>query len=668
MTPPAAARRLSSIARERWPLVAATVLGVLLCFSGAWRAVELRMFDWLVVHTAPNRMTLPITVVSIDEESMAAIGQQWPWRRGLHARLLDRLSEAGAAVVAFDLVFAEASPDRTQDDDLARAIAAFGPVVLASNLEFRDAARVRQWIRVDPLPAFVTAGASPGLATLRIDGDGVQRAIPLSQSAFWRVVLDRFAERHPGVVARLDADERDRIRYLGGSGTFPQIPYYRLLDPDRHLSANWKEALRDNIVLVGRTLKTTTELASAVPDAFLTPLFSVTGELMPGVEIHANIIANMIAGETLSEASRVWTIALLIVAMLVVGATTSTWHPLRAGLWTLAVIAAIAGLEAWLFGMQRVWLPGGAAMAAVVIAFGAQGTASFLAEQARRREMRRAFALYVAPAVVDEIIAHPEKIGLAGERREISLLFTDLAGFTGISERLPAEEAASLLNRHLTEMTEIVLRHGGTVDKFIGDAVMAFWGAPIADSQQSAHALAAAIDMQRKTAATRAEILAAGGPELRMRIGLHRGECIVGNLGGAGRFAYTAVGDCVNLASRLEGINGAYGTEILLSGSFADALEGSVLLRPVDVVRAKGKQQPVALFTPCDDAALIEASAPALDAYRRGDWPAALALWERLADAYPADPVARVFVTRLRRWAEHGWPESWEGVYTLDAK
>ena len=661
-------QRWSAVARERWPLLAAAVIGVLLCFSSAWRTLELKSYDWLVVHTAPGRVTLPITIVAIDEESMAAIGRQWPWPRSLHARLLDRLREAGAAVVAFDLVFGERSSDPEEDRAFARAIGAFGPVVLASNLEVRDTARSREWIRVDALPMFLEAGATPGLATIRTDVDGVQRAVPLSQSALWRAVLERFAATHPGVVARLHANEDDRIRYLGGARTFPTIPYHRLLDADRQLSTNWKEALQDNIVLVGRTLKTTTELASAVPDMFLTPWFSVTGELMPGVEIHANVIANMIAGETLSEAPRAWSVVALLAALLVAAATSRSWDPLKAGLWTLAIVLVIAGAEWGLFRYQRVWMAGGSAMTAVVIAFLAQGTVSFLAEQARRRELKRAFALYVSPAVVDEIVAHPEKLGLAGDRREITLLFTDLAGFTGISERLPAEEAARLLNRHLTEMTEIVLRHGGTLDKFIGDAVMAFWGAPIADDGQAAHALTAAIEMQERTARTRAEIVSGGGPELRMRIGLHRGECIVGNLGGSGRFAYTAVGDCVNLASRLEGINGAYGTGILMSGTLAESLPGSVGLRPVDVVRAKGKTLPVALFTPCDDAALAAKSASALDAYRRGDWPEACLQWERLAAEYPEDSIAKVFVKRLHGWALHGWPEPWDGVFTLEAK
>jgi adenylate cyclase len=332
------------------------------------------------------------------------------------------------------------------------------------------------------------------------------------------------------------------------------------------------------------------------------------------------------------------------------------------------LIAGIALLEWWLFREHGAWLPGGAAMAAFVVAHVVDVTGGFLAERARRRQLRRAFALYVAPAVVDEIVAHPERLGLHGHRREITLLFTDLAGFTHIAEELAAEEVARLLNRHLTDMTDIVLQHGGTVDKFIGDAVMAFWGAPVSDAEQSRHAVEAAMHMQASIAAMRADLAARGGPEMRMRIGLHRGECIVGNLGVTGRFAYTAVGDCVNLASRVEGVNSAYGSGILLTQAVADAVGSRIPLRLVDTVRVKGRSHPVTLFTPCDDAALVSRSAAALEAYRQGKWSEATALWDAFAAAYPEDPIARVFVARLRQWARDGWPDAWDGVFTLQAK
>ena len=651
-----------------WPVLAAGIIGLLLCFSAPWRSLELKAFDWFTVHTAPDRVSLPITIVAIDEESMANVGLQWPWPRSLHARLLDRLRDAGAAVVAFDVVFAEPSAEPQEDRLFAQAIREFGSVVLAANLEYRDTAATRQWIRIDPLPALLDAGATAGLATIKTDPDGFQRSIPMSENALWREVLAKFAQRHPGVVARTQGTESERIRYVGGAGTFVRIPYYRLLDPDKYLSANWREALRDNIVLVGRSLKTTTDLNIVQPDMFMTPFFSTTQELMPGVEVQANIIANMITGDTLSEAPRYYAILLVIAATLLVALTMPSWQPLHSGLWALGLGVAIALADWYLFRYQRVWLPAGAALSVVALGYAGQGARGFLREQARRKEIRRAFALYVSPEIVDEIVAHPESLRLGGDRRELTLLFTDLAGFTSISEKLSAEAVAQLLNRHLTEMTAIVMRHGGTVDKFIGDAVMAFWGAPIADADQSLHAVEAAIEMQRAIADMRAKLAAAGSPALHMRIGLHRGECIVGNMGSIDRFAYTAVGDCVNLASRLEGVNNVYGTGILLSDAVAHAVADRISLRPVDTVRVKGKQQPVALFTPCADPALVAQTVAALARYTHAEWAPALAQWENLAAAYPEDPVARIFIARLRLWSAQGWPQSWDGVTTLGAK
>lgn len=248
-------------------------------------------------------------------------------------------------------------------------------------------------------------------------------------------------------------------------------------------------------------------------------------------------------------------------------------------------------------------------------------------------------------------------------------MFTDLAGFTQIANTMPSEAVAELLNRHLSDMTEIVIRHGGTVDKFIGDSVMAFWGAPIADPQQAEHALAAALDMQAAMQALHDDVLLLGGPELRIYIGLHRSECVVGNLGGEKRFSYTAVGDSVNLASRLEGVSKVYGTTILLSGGVAAALgEAGQRLRQVDVVRVVGKRQAIAIHTPCADPQLRAMTEVAFAAYQRGEIEPALAAWQALQAQHLADTVADVFLERLARWQAEGLPADWDGITTLHSK
>lgn len=650
-----------------WAGIAAAVISLLISLTGLWHNVELKLFDQLIIATAPNSVNLPITIIGIDEPSFAKLKQQWPWSRSLHGRLLDNLHEAETAVVVFDVVFSEPT-SAAEDDAFAKAIRRHGNVVLAADLVYDEADSVRQWLRVEPLDLFSEAGAVTGFASVQIDPDGVQRQVPAYQDALWMRALSLLDKRSPGIVAQLNATPGMRIRYLGGPHSFTYIPYYQLLDPEKYLSPNWRDYLKDNIIIVGRDLKATTEVRSAQSDMFQTPYFGKNHQLMPGAEIQANLIANMVNGDALQEAHRAWSWLLWLFTAAVSIVLMRRWKPLHSGLVAFMVIGGIAVLDYSLFKWPLIWLPAAGAILTVLLVYLAQGGVAYFFEQQQRRQIKQAFSKYVAPAVVEEVIAQPEKLRLGGVRRELTLLFTDLAGFTSISEVLEAEQVAMILNRHLSEMTEIVLRHHGTVDKFIGDAVMAFWGAPILDSEQSLHAIRAAVEMQEKIAVMRQEIVAAGGPELSMRIGIHRGECIVGNMGGNNRFDYTAIGDAVNLASRLEGANKVYGTGILLSETVVEAVASQMGLRQVDTVRVKGKQIGVGIFTPCQNDYLVQLTESALAAYREGQWELALERWNAVMDNFINDPVAQVFLKRLLSMQKSGWPENWDGISTLESK
>lgn len=650
-----------------WAGISAALLALLISLSGLWHNLELKFFDRMIVATAPNQTKLPITIIGIDEPSFAELKQQWPWPRSMHARLLDKLSEAGAAVVAFDVVFSEPTPPE-EDEAFAQAIKRHGNVVLAADLIYDESNVARQWLRVEPLKLFSEHGAVTGFASVQIDPDGVQRQVPTNRDAFWRSTLTLLDKKSPGVVSQFDATTDMRIRYTGGPHTFKYIPYYKLLDPDKYQLSNWKEFLKNNIVLIGRDLKATTEVRSAQSDMFQTPFFVARHELMPGVEIHANLMSNMVNGDPIREAPRTWTLLLWLLTASTAILLMRRWKPVQSGVIGLGVMAGIAGADIILFTQLLIWVPAAGALLTVTLVYLAQGGVAYFFEQRQRRQMKQAFSMYVAPAVVEEVIAHPERLKLGGERRDLTLLFTDLAGFTSISEALDAEQVANILNRHLSEMTEIVLRYHGTVDKFIGDAVMAFWGAPITDPDQSLHAVKAAIEMQEKIAVMRLDILATGGPELQMRIGVHRGECIVGNMGGNNRFDYTAIGDPVNLASRLEGVNKVYNTGILLSESVAQAVSAQIKLRQVDVVRVKGKHQGVGIYTPCQDAKLAKLTESALNAYRSGDWAQTQERWQTVKTAYPDDPVAATFLKRLAHFQAAGFPATWDGITTLESK
>ncbi|GAB3263500.1 CHASE2 domain-containing protein [Chitinimonas naiadis] len=654
---------------DRYAVIGLAVLASgLLSLTPWWQGIELGGFDALTRLTAPGPSSLPITVIVIDEESMAQIGRQWPWPRSLHARLLDQLHAAGVAVVGFDVLFAEPAADPQDDLAFEQSIRRGGPLVLAANVEYRESAAARLWTRIDPLPRFVAAGALPGLAAVELDRDGVLRRFPRADEALWRQVVRQLERQQPGVVAQQAALPGQRIRYLAADQPFTRIPYYRMLEPDRYLAPGWRAQLRDNIVLVGRSVKAATEVSAAQSDLFLTPFFASHGEMMPGVEIHANLIANMVEGRALQAAPPGWRLGLLLGLAVLLGLLLQHWRPVYSALLAAGLVGAVAVLGAWLFRAGW-WLPTGSAMLAPLLAYLGQGGRAYVQEQARRREIRRAFEHYVSPTVVEQIVAHPEQLRLGGERCELTILFTDLAGFTRIAETMPSEAVAELLNRHLSDMTEIVIRHGGTVDKFIGDSVMAFWGAPLADPQQAEHALAAALDMQAATQRLHDDVLLMGGPDIQIRIGLHRGECVVGNMGGERRFSYTAVGDSVNLASRLEGVNKVYGTTVLLSGAvMATLADAAQRLRQIDLVRVVGKAQVIAIYTPCQDPHLRALTQIAFEAYCRGDLGAALAAWTSLQSQYLADTVADVFLQRLQRWEGEGLPLDWDGVTTLESK
>ena len=598
----------SLLAWRRWPAAFRVGLGLwlflaLLIQVPQWRLAEYKGFDLLSVAAAPQRSSLPITLVGIDEESFAEIGRQWPWPRSLHGQLVEALSEAGAAVIVFDIVFAEPS-EQGQDRYFAEAIARAGNVVLASDMVYQETAYVRQWLRADPLPLLREAGAGAGLAAVPFDADMVVRSMPDAQDALWRQVIARFERARPGLfAAETPPRPGSMIRYLGPDHTYPYVSYYQALRPAEFLP---KGFFKDQIVFVGRNVRSSPDAGSAQADMFATPFLPITGWLTPGVEIQATLLEDALRGLSLRPAPAGAVLALLTFALVLAGLGMQRWHPGAAAAVALALILAIAGLDGWLFQFRNVWLPALSAVLAVALMYLSLGGVAYFAERRQRQNIKRTFSLYVAPEVVDEMIAHPERLALGGERREITLLFTDLADFTSLSEKLAPEQVAQLLNSHLTQMTEIIMRYGGTVDKFIGDAIMAFWGAPLADPDHALHACQAARDMQAAMASRRKTAGEGGAVDLHMRIGIHTGEAIVGNMGSTDRFDYTAIGDNVNLASRLEGVNKLYGTGILISEATAQRVAGRLPLRKVDKVKVKGRQQDVEIYTPEEEGELCD--------------------------------------------------------------
>ncbi|PJI95531.1 adenylate cyclase [Acidovorax sp. 69] len=633
--------------RQQFDALAACALALLLVgaatFSRTWQALEFKTFDVLTAWTAPQRTALPVVILAIDEPTFQELQQTWPFPRSVHAALLQRLRAEGAAAVGLDIVFAEPSSE-TEDAALDRAIASAGPVVLAATREKIDSGNAALWMDIQPLQRFLDAGADAGDAGVEPDDDFVVRRAPLARESFALRLAQRAAEaRGQNPVM----SHSEWIGYQGPRGTFDTRSYYQALEPGL-LPAGF---FKGKIVLVGRSARTATELTRAQSDLFNSPFGTAGGErLFPGVELQATLVDNFLTGSGLRSVSEGWTLALTALLFPVLLWGSRRLHPAGAAALTAGLVVAMALVSWWLFARYRLWWPPLLPAVGAVAVYAAAALVAYAMVRQRARQTRAMLAQYLPPAVVSRLIAHPELMRLGGEAREVTLMFTDLANFTTLSERLSAEQTVEVLTGYFNAMTPIVHATGGTVDKFIGDAVMAFWGAPLDNPQHAEHAVAAAIAMQQAMQALQAlqaDLSARGLPPIHMRIGLHTGRVVVGNVGSEQRFSYTAIGDAVNLAARLEGANKAFGTGILLSAATAAQLPPTVGLRALDDVIVKGKTEPVRVFTPCDHPAVRDASQAALDAFHARDWDRALMQLHQVLNLLPGDMAALRLLARV---------------------
>ncbi|RMG85775.1 MAG: adenylate/guanylate cyclase domain-containing protein, partial [Candidatus Dadabacteria bacterium] len=291
-------------------------------------------------------------------------------------------------------------------------------------------------------------------------------------------------------------------------------------------------------------------------------------------------------------------------------------------------------------------------------------------EDRQRRRLRRMFAQYVSPAVLEEVVERfaEEAAPGTGRKEELTILFSDIRGFTTLAERIDPQHVVEMLNTYLGAMSEVIFEHEGTIDKFIGDAIMCFWGAPLRCEDHANRGVRCALGMLERLHAVNRELADRGLPGVRIGIGLHTGTAVLGNIGSARRLDYTAIGDAVNLASRLEGLTKTYGCPVLLTESTHARLRGGAVCAVVDRVRVKGKTEPILLYRPLpegDGAAEVAARfEEAFEAYSRQDWGRAAALYRR----FPEDPVARLFLERCRAYQEAPPGPGWDGVWTMTHK
>ncbi|SCW57035.1 adenylate cyclase [Rhizobium mongolense subsp. loessense] len=573
----------------------------------AWSLLELRSFDYLSTVDDPLPPADAPVIVAIDEPSLAEMNEQWPWPRSLHARLIRQLRAAGAKAIGLDIIMAEQS---SREDDAA-ITAAVGPdIVLAGDETLIQTPQADQLIRATPMPQLTEAGARTGIASIDLGGDGVFRNIPSYQDGF-AITLAQAAGKAPG---RLPAHAL--IQSFGPSRSYPTVSYYQALDPENFLP---KDFFKDRVVFVGLSLQNAPEIDKGGADAFATPYTVHTGRLVAGVEIQATIYDNIVHRYSI-ELARLPVVALAILFAAILAAATvwksTGWRTFVATVIFIGVAAALsyAGIRLGNLFVS----PLGPVVAYVSVAFG-QAAFDFAEERRKKKQITLAFSQYISPDLVKRLSEDPSQLKLGGERRTLSVLFSDVRGFTTIAETLKddPEQLTGLINRLLTPLSDVVMDHAGTIDKYMGDCIMAFWNAPLDDADHALHAVAASLAMQEAIASLnrQLEIEARinGTPlhALKMGVGINTGECVVGNMGSNRRFDYSCLGDAVNLASRLEGASKNYGVALLLGEQTAKLVAGTYTVAELDRVLVKGKTLPTPVFT-----VLHHADAAALAAHQ----------------------------------------------------
>ena len=465
-----------------------------------------------------------------------------------------------------------------------------------------------------------------------------------------------------GNAAQARTDELGRV-YVNYHGPSYAYPHYSMADVIARKVT--PETFAGKIVLIGAT-------ATGIGDLRATPFGS---QDYPGVEIHANVIDDILNHSFLRRGARQSLCDLLLI--LFFGIPFGIWMALVSPRWMwfgAAMLAALVGVD-YLAFLKGAWLnftvPALTLVANVILI----SLYRALVEEKEKRRVRSAFGQYLSPEVVRRLLVNPQLV--EPRKTEITVMFSDIRGFTTISEKLDAQELAVLLNQYLSDMTKIVFERRGTLDKYIGDAVMAFWGAPFEDRAHAVLACQTALAMMDRLGELQKEWQAAGKPRLEIGIGLNTGVASVGNMGSSLRYGYTALGDSVNLSSRLEGLNKDYGTHILVSeATFAGAKDAGLVFRELDLIRVKGKAQPVVIFELLGDSAVltpqmqlrIERFREGRELYQQRRWSEAQALFASVVDHWPEDGPARAYRTRCEQYLSEEPSANWDGVFTMTHK
>jgi adenylate cyclase len=699
---------------------------------------RVRTFDTFQVIDPRVKTAKPVRIVNIDEKSLAKFGQ-WPWPRTLVADLVTNLTRLGAAAIAFDIMFAE--PDRlnpaaaaetlrnldeetraklralpSNDDILAHALRQ-SPVVLGETGLPYVVAELDKQLPVTGLamlgenpqrfmlkfpgllrstPVLEAAASGRGLLTIRVERDGIVRRVPVIMQAqgvtmpslsfeMLRVATGSdtiFIKSTDAGIASVAVKGFAVPTDRNGQLWVHFAPY----DPSIYVSAVdvlegkvAADTVAGRLVLIGTS-------AAGLLDVKTTPISPV----MPGVEIHAQILEAALTGGLLAQP--LWGPLAEFLSALILGLAVIWFAPMF-GPKSLVALGAffatlLVGTSWYYYSQHRLLIDSTYPLLSTTAIYLTLIFSSFAREQAQRRQIRSAFGQYLSPALVEQLAQAPERLVLGGEEREMTVMFSDMRGFTSISEtyKNDPQGLTELMNRFLTPLTNAILDRKGTIDKYMGDAIMAFWNAPLDDKEHQINACEAALDMLEQVDALNKEReneAQEGGHAyipLNIGVGLNTGTCVVGNMGSDLRFDYSVFGDSVNLASRLEGQSKEYGFPIIVGSTTALAAKDRFAILELDFIMVKGKTEPEVIYAIAgrEDTArsgsfqrLRNLTIEMLACYRSRDWDGALAAIERgrrTDDAHSLELLYNLYETRIGGFQKDPPPADWNGAFALLTK
>ncbi len=633
-----------------------SVIVTILLFSGFLNTWESKISDSFYY---PGNPLSDIIIVEIDDESIYKLGE-WPLSRDHYATVIENLN--GSKVIGMDIIF---DIPRNGDEEFAQVLKNYS-VVLA--IEYKDLSFKNGEIYAENLLKPNDSLGTPnqdfdiGFVNLYTDDDKVTRSInpKISSMEEYEPFSSVIVKDYSGVKTDL-GNSRMLIKFYSEPRGYQYVSFYDVYNNSENLPD-----FKGKIILIGYT-------ASGVDDTFLVP---ISDKAMPGVEIHANLIQSILWKDYINYQDDFSSVAIIFFFAILTGLLIYKFKIYIATILLLAFFLIYFLISImWIFDNFGIILNILFPLFTIVLVYPSLVVLYYQSEEKQRKWITSIFGKYVSPVVIENMIKNPKSINLGGEKKNITIFFSDIRGFTSISEKLEPEILVNLLNEYLSEMTSIIINNQGLVDKYMGDAIMALWGAPLDLSNHEELACSSSLEMIGKLKELQKKWKKEEIPSFEIGIGLNSGDVVVGNMGSSKRFDYTAMGDNVNLASRMEGLNKIYGTNIIITEKTYKKINEKFETRKLDAVKVKGKKKPIHIYELVsqkgniskNEKDFIDKYEAGLEDYFKKDWKKAMKSFNdalKLKD----DEASRIFINRCKQFLKNPPSKDWDGVWEMKIK